>query len=409
MPVPLRRDMAALWSRAHQPQRSVRLRLTLTYGGLFLLSGAALLAITYVLDDHLPISIEKTYTSGPGKGLHGTKPRGLGRAHQLPPLPSLAAQATQQRGSDLHHLLLGSMVAVAVMAFVSIGLGWLVAGRILRPLRTITATAKQISASSLNQRLALTGPDDELKELGDTFDALLTRLERSFSSQRQFVANASHELRTPLTVERAVLEAALSDPHPNSETWRAACEQALAAGMEQERLIEALLTLARSEGGLDHWEPFDLAALTERALPALRSDADRRGLVFSSALSPAPTIGDPRLAERLVVNLVENALRYNLASGRIDVSVAASAGHALFSVANTGPIVPAAEIERLFQPFQRLRNDRAQHGSGLGLGLSIVRAIATAHGADVTTRAQPDGGLTVSVTFPSGASSPVPQ
>ena len=372
------------------PRRSIRLRLTLTYGALFLASGAALLAVTYLLVANFPVTVENRVQIAPGTG-SGRRP------DELPPLADLAAR---HREAYLHQLLVRSGIALAIMAFVAIWLGWLIAGRVLRPLRTITAATQRISATNLHARLALPGPDDELKELGDTIDALLARLERSFVSQRQFVANASHELRTPLTLERALLEAALTDPDPTERTWRAACERALAAGAQQERLIEALLILARSEGGLDRHEPFDLATIAGEVLGARHVDVERLGIRLTTTLDPAPAAGDPRLVERLVANLVDNALRYNARAGRLDVRTGTDGGRCVLSVGNTGPVVPAGEVARLFQPFQRLGEGRGRRDGGLGLGLSIVDAIATAHGGRVRAIARPGGGLDVDVSLP---------
>jgi signal transduction histidine kinase len=288
------------------------------------------------------------------------------------------------------------------MALLSVGLGWLVAGRVLGPLRTITASARDISATSLDRRLNLAGPDDELKELGDTFDDLLTRLERSFRSQRQFVANASHELRTPLTLERALLEAVLTEPEPTTDSLMKTCERLHLATGEQERLIDALLTLAISERGIERAEPFDLAVLADRALALRRPDAQRHGLTFDATLAPAPTIGDAELAERLIANLIDNATRYNIPAGRVEVVTGHHNGAATILVSNTGPAVPTDEVSDLFEPFRRLGNKRTRHadGHGHGLGLSIVAAIATAHHADLSAHARQQGGLDIQVRFP---------
>jgi len=263
-------------------------------------------------------------------------------------------------------------------------------------LRTITETARDISASSLHRRLALEGPDDELKQLGNTVDGLLARLETSFEAQRQFVANASHELRTPLTLERTLLELALSDPNASIDSYRHTCEQLLAVGEQQERLIEALLTLSGSQRGLDSQQPVDIAAISAAAAAA----ADHEGLVLDTTLHPAQTVGNPRLVERLVANLLSNAIDHNVEGGSISLTTETREGHAVLTVANTGPKIPASELERIFQPFQRLDPARTNNGRGLGLGLSIVQAIADAHEATITTRAPADGGLHIEVSFP---------
>jgi signal transduction histidine kinase len=306
------------------------------------------------------------------------------------------AAAQGQSDAALHQLFVNSALALAVMAVLSLWLGWVIAGRALRPLRTITDAAREISATSLHRRLDLEGPDDELRQLGNTVDGLLGRLETSFEAQRQFVANASHELRTPLTLERTLLELALSDPNASIDSYRHTCEQLLAVGEQQERLIEALLMLSRSQRGLDSQQHVDLAAISGAAAAA----ADHDGLVLDTTLQPAQTAGNPRLVERLVANLVSNAIHHNVDGGSIELATATRDGHAVLTVVNTGPTIPASELERIFQPFQRLDRARTNDGHGLGLGLSIVQAIADAHEATITTRAPADGGLHIEVSFP---------
>jgi signal transduction histidine kinase len=271
---------------------------------------------------------------------------------------------------------------------------------VLRPVRTITATARRISATSLNERLALNGPDDEFKELGDTFDGLLARLEASFRAQRQFVANASHELRTPLARQQLASQLALADPEASIESLRMAHERVLASGAQQDQLIEALLTLARGQAGLDRHELFDLADVTRQVLVGRHTEASYLDLDIRCAIRPAPVAGDPRLAERMAANLVDNALRHNEPGGWIEVATDTRAGRAVLAVTNTGPAIPEAETERLLRPFQRLSAVRTGRGRGLGLGLSIVQAIAEAHGAALSLQPRPDGGLRVEVTFP---------
>jgi len=271
---------------------------------------------------------------------------------------------------------------------------------VLRPLRTITSAARDISATNLHQRLALGGPDDEFKELGDTFDGLLGRLEQSFQSQRQFVANASHELRTPLARLKTLAQVALSDPDASVESLRAAHERVLAAEQQLEGLIGALLNLAGSERALDRREPVDLTAVTQEVLAGRRPEIEHRDLQLNATFGPAAVDGNPQLVERLVANLIDNAIAHNLAGGRIDVATATEAGQAVLSVANGGPVIGPEELDRLQQPFQRLGAARTSHGDGHGLGLSIVHAIATAHGASFTVHPQPAGGLHVTVRFP---------
>ena len=382
------------------PAPTIRLRLTLVYGSLFLACGTALLTITYFLVRH-QYTGNFFVTSGQAGIVSVTRKAqtfavGTG-APTLGPNPAdIVAAAKSQSAAALHQLLVDSGIALAVMGVISIWLGWVIAGRALRPLRTITNAARDISASNLHRRLALDGPDDELKRLGNTFDALLGRLEASFSAQRQFVANASHELRTPLTLERALIEVALGDPNATTESLRHTCELVLAAGEQQERLIEALLTLSRSQRGLEHREDVDLAAIAAAASDA----ADQDGLVFHRTFAPARTKGDPRLVERLAANLVGNAVRHNVPRGRVAVETGARDGRAVLTVTNTGPKIPSAELGRLFRPFQRLDAGRTSNGEGLGLGLSIVDAIAQAHDATIAANPLPDGGLRIEVAFP---------
>jgi signal transduction histidine kinase len=376
------------------PRRSVRLRLTVLYGSLFILSGAALLAISngwsYSIRPAAPVPRAATPQQSPLAQAQATIRRLQFQVNAL---------SDQVHAIQPHRILIGSAIGMGVMAVVSVLLGWLVAGRILRPLRAMTAATRQISEDDLHRRLAMPGPDDELKELADTIDGLLARLQAAFDAQRNFVANASHELRTPLTVERAMLEVALADPEATATTLRSTCRDVLTAGQEQERLIEALLTLARSQSGLDRREPFDLAGLAMRVLDSRRGEAQARELHVDAALAPAPAVGDPRLAERLVANLTDNALRYNVPGGRVEVTTGTTGGRAIVIVSNTGPTVPGNQVERLLQPFQRLSPDRAGEPGGSGLGLSIVTAIAKAHGAAVSARPGRAGGLTIEVMF----------
>ena len=314
--------------------------------------------------------------------------------------------ASEIAHSDLRQVLIQAPIALAIVTVVALGLGWLVAGRVLRPLGAITAAARRISASNLNERLSLRGPDDELKALGDTLDDLFARLEAAFEAQRHFVANASHELRTPVARERAMLQVALDDPGTTTETWRSTTREVLASNAEQEDLIEALLTLASSQGGLEYREPVDLAAIASKVLQAPRPEIPRLGLRVEAATRPAALDGDPLLAERLVANLIGNAMRHNVPGGRVEVATATRHGRAAFSVTNTGPVIPPAEVDRLFRPFHRQGGRRTHNGHGLGL--SIVRAIATAHGAAIDARARPEGGLHIQVSFPAGNGSPHP-
>ncbi len=304
-----------------------------------------------------------------------------------------ARQSSAGPTSNLWPFLLAlAAIAVAVLA------AWWLAGRFLRPLRAMTTTAQEISATNLGRRLSLDGPDDELTELGRTLDELFGRLQASFESQRQFVANASHELRTPLAGQRTLLQVALADPDADAQTLRSTCEEALQLSGQQEKLIDALLTLATSERGVETWEQFDLALLTEDIVASRRADAQRVNVQIDATLRRAIAVGDPALVASLVANLLDNAIRYSLTGGAVEISTSAAEGPRL-SISNSGTVVPSAEVERLFRPFQRLGDQRAGHGDGHGLGLTIVQAIATAHRANLTARPGPRGGLDVQVTF----------
>jgi len=408
--MPLLRQLR-IADRPHLPRRTIRLRLAALYGLLFTISGAVLLVITNVLVRGAT-SAGSCHTDANG-GVTCVIPGHDGRRSTVMSVsgsPSNGMTSRQahgfaqivnsQQATDLHQLFVYSWLALAIMAVVSVALGWLVAGRVLRPLRTITATARSISATSLHERLALSGPNDELKELGDTFDDLLARLEQFLTSQRQFVANASHELRTPLALQRTVIQLALTDPSATMESLRAAHRRVLASGAQQERLIEALLALARGQAGLTKREPFDLAILAEQVLLARQSQARARSIEIRSVLAPAPMTGDPRLAERLVANLVDNALAYNATPGWIDMMTGRRHDVAFVSVTNTGPVVDAGSVDRLTRPFERLAAERTGHAEGSGLGLSIVLAIVNAHAGSLSLRPRPGGGLAVEAAFP---------
>jgi signal transduction histidine kinase len=430
----LTRRLIARWRTL--PPRTIRVRLTAIYAGLFLASGAGLLAINYALvsgqltsdyfakisfnagkeqvfiEHHSGFSGGLAVTAPVGGGSRGTivgttnpSPGGspttingkaLPKGIQLPSQTVLQAGAIASSNAAHGTLLIESGIALAIMALLAAALGWVMAGRALRPLRAIMATAREISASNLHRRLALTGPDDELRQLGRTFDALLERLETAFTAQRQFAANVSHELRTPLTYERALIEVALADPNASNERLRVVLDQVLASGEHQERLIEALLVLSRSQRGLDHFEPVDLAAVAAQTLEAV----DANGLTVERSLAPALTDGDPRLIERLAANLLSNAVQHNQPTGRIDVTTRTTKDAAILRVTNSGPTIPPDDLNRLFEPFQRIDGTRTSTADGLGLGLSIVKAIADAHTATITTALPDHGGLSIEIAFP---------
>ncbi|WP_280880104.1 HAMP domain-containing sensor histidine kinase [Streptomyces pseudovenezuelae] len=375
--------------------------MTLLYSALFVVAGALLLGITYVLAAHAAPGQAARTVEGGGLAPDGvTVPGGA----DGPPTVSVVVDAV--RADQLHELLIEGGIALAVMALGSVALGWVMAGRVLSPLRTMAATARSISAENLHERLAVAGPDDELKAMADTFDDVLARLAGAFEAQKQFVANASHELRTPLTLQQAVVDVTLADPDASEEVLRDALRRVRAAGQEQERLIDALLTLARSQRGLERREFVDLTAIVRERLPAVG------GCRVEARLEPASALGDPQLIERLVVNLAENAVRHNLPAGEGGwVSVwtgVDAAGRPGLRIENSGPVIPADQAAGLFQPFRRLGPDRvAPHGrgrgrerDGVGLGLSIVAAVVAAHGGRVWARTRSLGGLTVEVWLP---------
>jgi signal transduction histidine kinase len=389
--------------RVHRPRRTARLRLTVLYAGaVFLACGATVVAFTYLLYGLLdrptvqqPV-LHQDFSTRRGK----VPVAAVQEAQAASPAATIHVAGLGQIALDKQQVLVVAAIALAVIAVAAAAIGWLIAGRVLRPLRTITAAARRISASSLHERLALHGPDDELKELADTLDSLFARLEASFDAQRRFAANASHELRTPLTRERTLLQVTLADPAATTGTWQAVSRDLLASNAEQEHLIEALLTLASSEAGPGEREPADLAAITSEALAAVRPAISRLDLRIQTAIQPAALDADPLLVQQLAANLIDNAVRHNIPGGDIQITTGTSQAGAVLSVTNSGQVIPSAEVDRLFQPFQRLGPRPARRDGGHGLGLSIVRAIATAHGATITAQPRPGGGLAIDVTFP---------
>jgi signal transduction histidine kinase len=362
------------------PRPTVRLRLTLLYAGVFLLAGAALLTVSYIL-------VRNNITTDPvGDGSPADELR----------------RAIQREVADdaLDHLRIKYAMALIAMTAFSVLVGWLVAGRALRGLQQITAAARGVSQDNLDQRIALEGPRDELKELADTFDAMLERLSSAFASQRRFVANASHELRTPLSVMRTELEVTLADPDATNAELRAMAETVHEAMDRTERLVQALLTLARSEGAVSRRDPVDLATAARLALDQTARDAQSARLDVATDLHAAPVRGDRRLLERLVANLVENAVGHNRPGGRVSVSTSTRNGHSVVEVVNDGDALDPATLPTLLEPFQRI--DRGARSDGAGLGLSIVRSVAHAHGGSVALAACPDGGLRATVTLPRG-------
>jgi signal transduction histidine kinase len=368
------------------PRRTLRAQLALLYAAVFGLSFVAVAAVAVIF--------KPNFLVGTGCAAAPGTPSQAGPCGRY---SDLSFAGTTDHDPKQY---LAGLALVAVLAVVALGVGWLIAGRVLRPLRTITATARDISARNLNQRLAIAGPDDEFRQLGQTLDGLFGRLEAAFRAQRHFVANASHEMRTPLTAEKTVLQVALADPQATNATLRAACEKALQWNDQQARLIDSLLTLASTERGIESWEPFDLADIAANAIRDRHQTAGCRDIRIDTDLSAAPTTGDPALAESLIANLVSNAIQHNMDGGQVKISTTITGGHAVVTVSNTGPLVPPDEVDRLFHPFWRLGTPRLRRAGGHGLGLAIVRAIVSVHGAELTANARPEGGLDINVSFP---------
>jgi signal transduction histidine kinase len=392
-------------------RRPVRLRLALLYSGLFLIAGAALLTVTYGLVaqsldasvsvarnspsqyENQALSLCEASATSPGQ-VANCKAKAQATLRNL-----TEKSAANERTQTLAHLLDYSLAALAAIALGSAWLGWIVAGRALRPVHAITAAARRASEENLGERIALAGPDDELKELADTFDAMLARLDAAFASQRRFVANASHELRTPLTVMRTAIDVTLAKRGRTPAQLEEMAAEVRQAVDRAEALIEALLTLARSDRGAGPREPLDVAVLAEDALDAAAPAIRACPVAVEAALLPGPALGDPVLIERLVTNLIDNAVKHNVPDGWVQVATGLRGGMAFIDVANGGTLIPEELVPSLFEPFRRL-SDRAGSPEGTGLGLSIVRSVALAHGGQVTARHRPAGGLEVSVLLP---------
>lgn len=386
--------------RRRRRPRSARRRMTLWYAGAYFLLGSAVIVLELAFTSASSTVSVSVASARPRITIHvpSSGPLALLPAPTLRRLLNPSGFAVAQQHADIARLLLASWLAFGVTALIAAGFGWIASGRVLRPLREMAATAHTITAGSLGRRMARGGRDDEFRQLGEAFDDLLGRLEASFEAQRRFVANASHELRTPLTLHRTLLQVALADPDASAVSLRATCEELLASGRDQERLLEALLTLATSERGLDRAAPVDLALLTRRAIESATPAAQARAVQLFSALEPAFTLGDAALLERLIVNLVDNGIAYNRDGGSLHVTTGNPGGAPTVTVVNSGPQIAVGEVERLFEPFHRGGGRFAGDGHH-GLGLSIVRAVAGAHEASIEALPGPDGGLAVTVAF----------
>jgi signal transduction histidine kinase len=407
----------------HLPRPSIRLRLTAWYATIFIAMGIVLLAVSYAV-------VRREFRTEQGKvhvSVEEIAPLKSGASHRvrakvLPGLPqdnaapvkalssderlaylqarnAYAAQVAAANDRALNNVLLAFGGALLLVTLASVAAGWIVAGRALRPISRITATARSISDRTLDARIALDGPRDELRELADTFDSMLARLEDAFESQRRFVANASHELRTPLAIVRTELDVTLDDSEASEDELRSMARVIRDANERMERLIASLLALASSEAGIVQQRPVDLADVVA---PALEREPlfDDGSLQLEASLSPAPVLGDAVLLERLAANLVENAVRYNAVVGWVRVRTGIERGEATLQVTNPGARIDPAAVEGLLEPFRRLESSRARSTGGYGLGLAVVRAVAQAHGGRIAVLARREGGLEVTVTLP---------
>ncbi|MFF4824534.1 sensor histidine kinase [Streptomyces sp. NPDC001312] len=384
---------------------TIRIRLTLLYGGMFLIAGILLLSIIYLLaaqglrTGNQPLfkivdfnALRVTSTDCPGVDNGNLSLSEFNAA--------ISACIDHQRQAALDSLLSRSLLALLGLAVIAFAFGYAMAGRVLSPLGRITRTARAVAGSDLSRRIELDGPDDELKELADTFDDMLERLQRAFTAQQRFVGNASHELRTPLAINRTLLEVQLSDPHAPMELQQLG-KTLLATNERSEQLVEGLLLLARSDNQIVERKPVDLAEVASQAIDQVHGEAEAKGVEIRGERKPAVVQGNGVLLERIALNLVQNAVRYNVPEeGWVEVVTDAQHGQAILVVTNTGPVVPAYEIDNLFEPFRRLRTERTGSDKGVGLGLSIARSVARAHGGRISAQPREGGGLVMRVALP---------
>ncbi|MEU5251574.1 sensor histidine kinase [Streptomyces longwoodensis] len=397
---PRRADPPFPWLRP-----TIRIRLTLLYGGMFLIAGILLLSIIYLLAAQaLSTGNEPLFKIAGGTDIKVTSDNCPAVTTGNLTLPefndAISACVDSQRQVALDHLLSRSLLALLGLAVIAFAFGYAMAGRVLSPLGRITRTARAVAGSDLSRRIELDGPDDELKELADTFDDMLERLQRAFTAQQRFVGNASHELRTPLAINRTLLEVHLSDPHAPVELQQLG-KTLLATNERSEQLVEGLLLLARSDNQIVERKPVDLAEVAGQAIDQVHGEAEAKGVDIRGKRETAVVQGNGVLLERIALNLVQNAVRYNVPEGGwVEVTTEVQHGQAVLVVSNTGPVVPAYEIDNLFEPFRRLRTERTGSDKGVGLGLSIVRSVARAHGGHITAQPREGGGLVMRVTLP---------
>ncbi|MGW0145650.1 sensor histidine kinase [Streptomyces sp. NPDC003333] len=382
---------------------SLRLRLTVVFGLLFFFAAAAVLAATVLL-----VHRYRQYHPPTQPYLKFDPPLTTQqRAQAWRNWSQLSADARQDAQGDVEWMLKWGALIVTGVGVTATAVGWLVAGRLLRPLSRISRIAERVAGHTLHQRIALHAPPGEVKTLADSFDRMLERLDESFAGQGRFIGNAAHELKTPLVLNRTLVEVAMNRPDAPPQLRRLG-ESLLTVNTRHERLIDGLLVLARSENDLAERLPADLRPAVEAVLEHAAPDAERGGISLRTDLGPAPLRGDPVLLEHLARNLVDNALRYNRPGGTVHVTTRTVPEGARLTVSNTGPAIDPAEVPTLFQPFRRL-TDRIGSAEGSGLGLSIVRAVARVHGGDVHATALSEGGLTVTVTLPGGPHVPSPR
>ncbi|WP_225827033.1 sensor histidine kinase [Streptomyces naphthomycinicus] len=383
---------------------TIRIRLTLLYGGMFLIAGILLLSIIYLLAAQaISTGNQPLFKIVSGTDIRVTSDNcpAITATQPLSDFNSAIAHCVEaQRQTALDNLLSRSLLALLGLAVIAFAFGYAMAGRVLSPLGRITRTARQVAGSDLSRRIELDGPDDELKELADTFDDMLERLQRAFTAQQRFVGNASHELRTPLAINRTLLEVHLSDPNAPVELQQLG-KTLLATNERSEQLVEGLLLLARSDNQIVERKPVDLAEVATQAVDQVHAEAEAKGVTIRGVRKPAMVRGNGVLLERIALNLVQNAVRYNTEDGWVEVNTEVQHGQAVLTVSNTGPVVPAYEIDNLFEPFRRLRTERTGSDKGVGLGLSIVRSVARAHGGHILAQPREGGGLVMRVTMPS--------
>ncbi|WP_369232775.1 sensor histidine kinase [Streptomyces sp. R21] len=384
---------------------TIRIRLTLLYGGMFLIAGILLLSIIYLLAAQaLNTGNEPLFKIVGGQSIRVTSencPAVSANDLTLSTFnDAISACTDAQRKVALDNLLSRSLLALLGLAVIAFAFGYAMAGRVLSPLGRITRTARAVAGSDLSRRIELDGPDDELKELADTFDEMLERLQRAFTAQQRFVGNASHELRTPLAINRTLLEVHLSDPGAPMELQQLG-KTLLATNERSEQLVEGLLLLARSDNQIVERKPVDLAEVASQAVDQVHAEAEAKGVLIRGKRAPVVVQGNGVLLERIALNLVQNAVRYNVPDdGWVEVTTEAQHGQAVLVVSNTGPVVPAYEIDNLFEPFRRLRTERTGSDKGVGLGLSIVRSVTRAHGGHIVAEPREGGGLVMRVTLP---------